>query len=208
MAWRRERRPCDCEVLGALRFSTLEAPLSSVQRSQRRSTVSLASYGMIFFTCSRTMLRPLLRSPCSALRSPALDRSAPETTCRHAGARVHHQRYRIPPQTHPSHPPMPCDECACLWRLSQVVSGRWHLVTNVLSERCRHAAVTHAAARPWVANEAGERAPGAARPCCRWCRTQERCLERCATPETTFAADPHLALCVQKLVTVRPPCVR
>ena len=81
------------------------------------------------------------------------------------------------------------DDTVCLPRLSQVVGGRCHSITIMLSDRYKRAAVGAAAGRPPIANAAEERWPGAAQSCDRGRDAQERQPAQSEAPDATFPAD-------------------
>ena len=166
----------------------------------KRCPVSHAVYGMSGSTCSRAAPLVVPRLPCAASPSCAPDRSAPETTWRRAGARFHHQWYTVPPRTHPSHPLTPRDDCLRLRHVSQVVGDRWCMVTILFSGRRWRATDGATAGQAPRTNAAGERRPGAPRPCDRCRVAQQRRSVQCALPDATLLSGLMRAH-IEKLAT-------
>ena len=156
------------------------------------------------FTCSSTAPLAVPRLLCAALPSCASDRSAPTAAKWRAGARVHHYRYTTPPRTHPSHPLMSCDDCARLRHVSQVVGDRWCMVTILFSGRRWRATVDATAQQPPRTNAAGERRPGAPRPCGRCRAAKQRRSVQCALPDATLLSGLMRAH-IEKLTTRPAP---
>ena len=76
-----------------------------------------------------------------------------------------------------------------LWRLSQVVGSRWHVVTIMLLERFVQRTAVGSIGRPPLTDAVQKLRPEAARPCSRDCDAQEQWPTQQGSYDATFSAD-------------------